>query len=94
MSKHLNINNMDLEKIELEKKYGHLGYHKDIDNSSNLYKIAIKKYENSVRYNLLEEIIDEIQHNDDVKSIIKDKYIKCMDNKKDLDVIENILLKK
>ena len=67
---------MSLEKIELEKKYGHLGYHKDIDNSSNLYKIAIKKYENSVRYNLLEEIIDEIQRNDDVKSIIKDKYIK------------------
>jgi hypothetical protein len=80
-----------MEKTELQEKYGHLGYNKDNQNTSNLTSIAFKRYENSVRFDLLEELLNELQHSNDIAKIIGDKYIKCVDNKSDLDDIEDIL---
>ena len=82
---------MDLEKIELEKKYGHVGYNKDSEDRSNLVQIAFKSYQNSVRYELLKELMDEVQNNSNIIELIADKYIESMNNKNDINNIEDIL---
>ena len=79
---------MDLEKIELEKKYGHVGYSED---RSNLVQVAFKSYQNSVRYELLKELMDEVQNNSNIIELIADKYIESMNNKNDINNIEDIL---